>query len=143
MIDVIFLKYWMRVVLDEGWLVRWSSVTLNSREFNNIRLIDLFNKKNCIYYRCYEAEQKRDDRERHPINQKDKHPLFRVSYYAWVILSLLLWWVKHNKYASFVLANCFVFFPWWSSLRSPMCQMTQRTKMRFLRVNFLTPDRPS
>ncbi|XP_057536009.1 histone acetyltransferase HAC1-like isoform X2 [Amaranthus tricolor] len=27
--------------------------------------------------KCYEAEQKRDDRERHPINQKDKHPLFR------------------------------------------------------------------
>ncbi|KMS97152.1 hypothetical protein BVRB_7g178170 isoform A [Beta vulgaris subsp. vulgaris] len=29
--------------------------------------------------RCYEAEQKRDDRERHPINQKDKHPLYLVE----------------------------------------------------------------
>ncbi|KAL2933129.1 Histone acetyltransferase HAC1 [Bienertia sinuspersici] len=26
--------------------------------------------------KCYEAEQKRDDRERHPINQKDKHVLY-------------------------------------------------------------------
>ncbi|XP_027156461.1 histone acetyltransferase HAC1-like [Coffea eugenioides] len=29
--------------------------------------------------RCYEAEQKLEDRERHPINQKDKHALYRVE----------------------------------------------------------------
>lgn len=29
--------------------------------------------------KCYEVEQKRDDRERHPINQKDKHPLYLVE----------------------------------------------------------------
>lgn len=29
--------------------------------------------------KCYEAEQKRDDRERHPINQKDKHTLYPVE----------------------------------------------------------------
>ncbi|KAJ4879380.1 Histone acetyltransferase HAC12 [Raphanus sativus] len=28
---------------------------------------------------CYEAEQKRDDRERHPVNQKDKHTLYPVE----------------------------------------------------------------
>ncbi|KAG2319822.1 hypothetical protein Bca52824_013035 [Brassica carinata] len=29
--------------------------------------------------RCYEAEQKREDRERHPVNQKDKHTLYPVE----------------------------------------------------------------
>ncbi|XP_021761966.1 histone acetyltransferase HAC1-like [Chenopodium quinoa] len=29
--------------------------------------------------KCYETEQKRDDRERHPINQKDKHALYLVE----------------------------------------------------------------
>lgn len=29
--------------------------------------------------RCYEAEQKLEDRERHPIHQKDKHVLYRVE----------------------------------------------------------------
>lgn len=29
--------------------------------------------------KCYEAEQKIDDRERHPINQKEKHTLFPVE----------------------------------------------------------------
>ncbi|XP_057549775.1 histone acetyltransferase HAC1-like isoform X2 [Amaranthus tricolor] len=29
--------------------------------------------------KCYETEQKRDDRERHPINQKDKHELHRIE----------------------------------------------------------------
>ncbi|KAL3502379.1 hypothetical protein ACH5RR_036828 [Cinchona calisaya] len=29
--------------------------------------------------RCYEAEQKLEDRERHPINQKDKHELYPVE----------------------------------------------------------------
>ncbi|XP_033132698.1 histone acetyltransferase HAC12 isoform X2 [Brassica rapa] len=28
---------------------------------------------------CYEAEQKREDRERHPVNQKDKHTLYPVE----------------------------------------------------------------
>ncbi|KAG7591918.1 Zinc finger ZZ-type [Arabidopsis thaliana x Arabidopsis arenosa] len=28
---------------------------------------------------CYEAEQKREDRERHPVNHKDKHKLFPVD----------------------------------------------------------------
>ncbi|KAL8539108.1 hypothetical protein ACS0TY_000916 [Phlomoides rotata] len=29
--------------------------------------------------RCYDAEQKRDDRERHPVNHKDVHTLYSVS----------------------------------------------------------------
>ncbi|KAL7086653.1 hypothetical protein ACP275_13G014500 [Erythranthe tilingii] len=29
--------------------------------------------------RCYDAERKREDRERHPINQKDKHALYPVE----------------------------------------------------------------
>ncbi|KAL3510153.1 hypothetical protein ACH5RR_029554 [Cinchona calisaya] len=29
--------------------------------------------------RCYEAEQKLEGRERHPVNQKDKHALYRVE----------------------------------------------------------------
>ncbi|CAH8321388.1 unnamed protein product [Eruca vesicaria subsp. sativa] len=28
---------------------------------------------------CYEADQKREDRERHPVNQKDKHTLYPVE----------------------------------------------------------------
>ncbi|XP_023633222.1 histone acetyltransferase HAC12 isoform X2 [Capsella rubella] len=28
---------------------------------------------------CYEAEQKREDRERHPVNHKDKHKLYHVE----------------------------------------------------------------
>ncbi|KAG8638160.1 histone acetyltransferase HAC1 isoform X2 [Manihot esculenta] len=28
---------------------------------------------------CYEAEQKREERERHPINQREKHALYRVE----------------------------------------------------------------
>lgn len=33
------------------------------------------------FFRCYDAERKRDDRERHPINYKDAHPLYPVSLY--------------------------------------------------------------
>ncbi|KAK7254983.1 hypothetical protein RIF29_28382 [Crotalaria pallida] len=43
----------------------------------------------CVFYtvagdikefsRCYEAEIKREERERHPINQRDKHTLYRVE----------------------------------------------------------------
>jgi len=29
--------------------------------------------------RCYEVEQKREERERHPINQREKHTLYPVS----------------------------------------------------------------
>ncbi|PIN04615.1 CREB binding protein/P300 [Handroanthus impetiginosus] len=29
--------------------------------------------------RCYDAERKREDRERHPINQKDKHTLYPIE----------------------------------------------------------------
>ncbi|CAN4090415.1 unnamed protein product [Withania somnifera] len=29
--------------------------------------------------KCYEAEQKLEDRERHPINQKDKHTLYQIE----------------------------------------------------------------
>ncbi|VFQ69591.1 unnamed protein product [Cuscuta campestris] len=36
-------------------------------------------KKFQLCDKCYEAEQKLDDRERHPINQKDKHMLYPVD----------------------------------------------------------------
>ncbi|XP_010531959.1 PREDICTED: histone acetyltransferase HAC1-like [Tarenaya hassleriana] len=32
-----------------------------------------------ICEKCYEVEQKREDRERHPVNQKDKHTLYPVE----------------------------------------------------------------
>ena len=31
------------------------------------------------FLRCYEAELKREERERHPINQREKHTLYPVS----------------------------------------------------------------
>jgi hypothetical protein len=30
-------------------------------------------------FRCYEAELKREERERHPVNQREKHTFFPVS----------------------------------------------------------------
>lgn len=38
----------------------------------------------CLFFafsRCYDAERKQDDRDRHPINQKEKHTLYPVSQY--------------------------------------------------------------
>ncbi|KAH6785259.1 hypothetical protein C2S51_037714 [Perilla frutescens var. frutescens] len=36
-------------------------------------------KKFNLCDRCYDAERKRDDRERHPVNYKDVHPLYPVE----------------------------------------------------------------
>lgn len=33
-----------------------------------------------VCFRCYEVEQTREEREKHPINQRVKHPLYPVSW---------------------------------------------------------------
>lgn len=88
----------------------------------------------CIYpHRCYEAEKKREERERHPINQREKHPLYPVS-----SLTKILFYFKSDR----ILANT---EKWdiinFCRLKLLMCLLIRRIKMRFLRVSSLTPDK--
>ena len=42
-------------------------------------------------HRCYEAEQKREEREKHPINQREKHSLYPVCFQFHGIYSAFLY----------------------------------------------------
>ncbi|XP_042037669.1 histone acetyltransferase HAC1-like isoform X1 [Salvia splendens] len=50
-------------------ILMYSGKSWACRQCKNFQLCD----------RCYDVERKRDDRERHPINQKDKHSLYPVE----------------------------------------------------------------
>lgn len=76
---------------------RWPSLVVDygSGESEN----GLFWKDLCFYiffltwsdHRCFEAEQKREEREKHPINQREKHTLYPVCF-----------WVHGNIFSIFV-----------------------------------------